>query len=225
MGTSLKYTDRDVRENPEFFDYAVDYLRQYEGEFAFLVDCKMRVASGWDLSVGMVRGVLNCMRNDPRVTGIPDPQVWDDDEVENVIPLKRKKKRSRDRYRDDWCENTEPHGPHRDENYVYSCPGLYLVNRQSFRLPLKVKREHVTAKGGSLIHRVAPDGNHNSVWNVPPHDYGWYDFWSPDYNIKLACKFPSWLKNPMLLTEEEAIQFTELPEHAGQRVFCVRCFR
>jgi hypothetical protein len=71
---SHKYTDRDVRENElEMRHFVESYLERYHGEFEFLIDCKMRVAEGYTLSTGMVRGVLNCMRNDPRVKGLPAP--------------------------------------------------------------------------------------------------------------------------------------------------------
>jgi hypothetical protein len=73
MSADRKYTDRDVRENPDFYVTVIDYLEHYEGEFDFLVDCKMRVAMDRELTVGMVRGILNCMRHDPRVTNLPEP--------------------------------------------------------------------------------------------------------------------------------------------------------
>lgn len=71
----LRYTDRDVRENPLLVPLVEQYLTQYEGEFAFLRDAKIRSAAGLPLGVGMVRGVLNCMRNDTRILfELPTPR-------------------------------------------------------------------------------------------------------------------------------------------------------
>lgn len=71
----LKYTDRDVRENPLLITLVEQYLTQYEGEFAFLRDAKIRSLAGIGLNVAMVRGVLNCMRNDTRIMfDLPTPR-------------------------------------------------------------------------------------------------------------------------------------------------------
>lgn len=71
----LRYTDRDVRENPLLVPLVEQYLTQYEGEFAFLRDAKIRTAAGIGLNVAMVRGVLNCMRNDTRILfELPTPR-------------------------------------------------------------------------------------------------------------------------------------------------------
>lgn len=72
----LRYTDRDVREDGSLVDLAQDYLRRYTGEFAFLVDLQEAlVTRGRPLTVANVRGVLNCMRNDPRVClTLPSPR-------------------------------------------------------------------------------------------------------------------------------------------------------
>lgn len=219
MSSELKYTDRDVRENEYLYEQVVAYLEQYQGEFSYLIDCKMRLNQGVELSVGMIRGALNCMRVDPRVTNLPEPLP---PEEGNVIEMPRKK----GRFTRGTCQITEPHGPHPSTDEMYSCGGVFLINRSAFRLPLKIKRPMVTARSTGLIHMVMPEGGHNSVWYPPLHEYGWgmYGIETPDYHVKLGCKFPSWLKNPILLTSEEAAQLTDLPTHAGQRLYCSRCF-
>lgn len=71
----MRYTDRDVRENPSLVGMVTDYLERYQGEFQFLLDAKIRSAAGRPLGVAMVRGVLNCMRNDARLLfELPAPQ-------------------------------------------------------------------------------------------------------------------------------------------------------
>lgn len=73
----LRYTDRDVREDASLLPLAEDYLRGYTGDFAFLVDLRQALVShGRPLTVANVRGVLNCMRNDPRVClALPSPRA------------------------------------------------------------------------------------------------------------------------------------------------------
>ena len=52
----IKYTDRDVRENSDLVGAAYAYVENYQGEFQYLIDCKMRVASGETLTTGLVGG-------------------------------------------------------------------------------------------------------------------------------------------------------------------------
>jgi hypothetical protein len=42
-----------------------DFLRDYEGDFDFLVKAKGYYVSGFDMPTATIRGVLNCMRYDP----------------------------------------------------------------------------------------------------------------------------------------------------------------
>lgn len=70
MTTAFKYTDRDVREQPELVAEAVRYLRWYQGEFDFLLDAKRFEAANGYISIATARGVLNCMRHDLRYLSI-----------------------------------------------------------------------------------------------------------------------------------------------------------
>lgn len=56
----VKFTDGDVLDFHE--DYALAFLREYDGDFEFLLAIKVKADRGDDLPVGAVRGVLNCMR-------------------------------------------------------------------------------------------------------------------------------------------------------------------
>jgi hypothetical protein len=76
--TEVKYTDRDVRENPDLREKAYCYAFYYEGDFEFMVAAKELAKISEELPVAVTRGVLNCMRADPRVAATlpaPQPQV------------------------------------------------------------------------------------------------------------------------------------------------------
>ena len=68
-----KYTDADVRGDMELRVLAVKYLRQYHGNFEFLVSCKQALLDGQALKEGTIRGILNCMLADPNVINMPEP--------------------------------------------------------------------------------------------------------------------------------------------------------
>lgn len=200
MNEGLKYTDRDVRENPDFYGAAVNYLVEYEGEFQFLIDCKMRVASGMDLTTGMVRGILNCMRVDPRVKNLPEPIEWPED----VIPIDRERssyRRPKKRVRVP-CTRTDFH-EHKFEDwetYEY-CPGKYEYNREVYELPAKVHPEYIFVKGKSptvfTVHLVT-----ESVvqWSPHRHEGGFYKV---ELIVRTACKYPYYLRNPILLSAQD----------------------
>src|SRR6478735_10697790 len=90
-----KYTDRDVREDDSLRPIVESYLDTYEGEFDYLVDMKMTWASGRDLTTPQVRGVLNCMRHDPRLNiELPEPLQPSQGEVVSLV-YRRKEKKNR----------------------------------------------------------------------------------------------------------------------------------
>lgn len=60
-----KYTDRDVRENPNLILDVKAYLGWYGGDFDFLIKARQYLAVQGTLPTGIIRGVLNCMRTDP----------------------------------------------------------------------------------------------------------------------------------------------------------------
>lgn len=219
--TSLKYTDRDVRENQDELTRVVyDYLFEYQGEFQFLVDCKMRVVSEYDLTIGMIRGVLNCMRVDPRAPSLPDPIEWGAD----VIPL-HEPQPSRRRYNDKKnCENTEPHQHSQDDfKLIHYCPGRYAVTRNeghfSYKRDAKIHPEYlfVTAKSDSsiLVHRAT---SAEVEWYPHIHEFGWAR--KPDVILHTNCRYPYYLRNGLLLTPGM------VQEYAAEYglVRCQRCF-
>lgn len=197
MSEAIKYTDQDVRNNPDFYGIVVNYLVDYPGEFQFLIDCKMRIASGMDLTTGMVRGVLNCMRVDPRVKDLPEPMDWPDD----VIPIDKSYRRPKKR-RKVPCTRTDFHiHQFADwETYEY-CPGKYEYNRIGrYRLPATVHPEYVFVKGKSAatktVHLVV---SAEMEWVPNQHEAGFY---KNELIVHTACRYPYYLRNPKLLTVE-----------------------
>lgn len=220
MGAALKYTDRDVRENPNFTNLAIDYLMDYEGEFAFLIDCKMRIASGMDLSVGMVRGILNCMRVDPRAPELPEPQVWDGEA--DVIPMPER--RQRPSYRKAHCERTDPHQHTQDDfKSLHYCPGIWAVTRNegqfAYRLHAAIRPGFifVTAKSSSsvLVHKAMWA---EVEWYPKIHEFGWTR--PPELIVHTNCKYPYYLRNPFLMQVEDVDKYRD----EYQLARCVRCF-
>lgn len=218
--TALKYTDRDVRENPDFYLTAVHYLSEYQGDFQFLIDCKMRVEHGSDLSVGMVRGVLNCMRVDPRVQNLPEPLPPEEFDAD-VIPM-------RDSYRK---PIRRPGWQQKNEVIEVKPREVRNGGNYSYRLPVTVHPEFIFTKGKSpsttTIHLVTEA---EVEWY--PHKYvdqpGWTK--SPELIVHTNCKYPYYLRNSKLLTPEDVQEhndyLTEIdPEDEGlnDHLYWKRC--
>ena len=62
LGKDDKFTDDDVRDTPELEDYALAYIREYTGDFEFMVSMQHDYGKYGELSLPKVRGVLNCLR-------------------------------------------------------------------------------------------------------------------------------------------------------------------
>lgn len=208
MSIQIKYTDRDVRDHPEVYETVVEYLENYTGEFAYLIDCKMRVGQNMDLSVGMVRGVLNCMRNDPRVdlSNLPEPGRYETEAV--VVPIRKGQARKKKVV----CANEdfhERHGANFGDDEYYSCAGKYEIDRKPYRLPATTRFEAVAARTGQRIHAISFV---EVAWFPNQHSFGFTSGWrggsynSGDLFIKTVCKSPGWVRNGILLTEDQANQ-------------------
>lgn len=213
-----KYTDRDVRESPDLAEMAVEYVEQYGGEFEYLIDMKMRLAQGYDLTTPMIRGILNCMRHDPRITGLPAPLPPEEGVVVELRPAKRKKRKSHvwDRENPVPCNEIKSHDAHTwrpDGEHYEWCNGVpWAINRlSSIYLPAQVKLPFVVARSGKLIHRVGPT-DHWVEWWPNRHEWGFNRILQPELTVKLVCKYPSVLRQPLLLTAERAEQIIEVCE-------------
>lgn len=246
IADDLRYSDRDVRDNPGVLSRVVEYLKAYTGEFDYLVDCKRRVENGDDLSVGMIRGVLNCMRNDPRVIGLPTPSGLS----ENVVEFRpRRTDRAYKSDRKDMvklrdCDITEYHGEHGGAHYEDAegfdgyryCHGIHQINREDFWIEAKLKVPYIMPKTVGLVHKVGDEsvlpknGEDHYVawymWRVKAHAYGWsreeYEFLPvTDLYVRTACKYPRYLENPRLIAAENLTLARTAMVSKG---LCPRCF-
>ena len=69
-----KFTDDDV--TTDLHQAGLSYLKDYDGNFAFLLDLRMRLIARQILSVGQVRGVLNCIKAEiARQVSVPAEDV------------------------------------------------------------------------------------------------------------------------------------------------------
>jgi hypothetical protein len=59
-----KYTDADVRGEPDLVELAKEYLENYFGDFDPLVEAQEYHLRGLEMPTAVVRKVLNCMRHD-----------------------------------------------------------------------------------------------------------------------------------------------------------------
>lgn len=77
-----RYSDADVRAKPSLMAMAVMYAQQYRGEFDYMQAASAAANATGTLPIAVARGVLNCMRADPRVAEslpeamAPDPATW-----------------------------------------------------------------------------------------------------------------------------------------------------
>jgi hypothetical protein len=87
-------------------------------------------------------------------------------------------------------------------------------------MPVFIKRDFVVARGGTMIHLVGDQECHNIQWHPNAHEWGFSEF-GPDLHVKLACRYPSYLKNPLLITQAQG---EELKFDNGEVVpFCKHC--
>ncbi len=213
-----KYTDADVRADISLIELAYEYLDTYPGEFDPLVRAQDVVRSGRPLTTPQIRVVLNCMRNDwdiadkmPRpMAKVIDMPVRDND-IE-VIPRRKRKDKVpswEDRYVD--CDSPKLHPPHSYKKNGFDqwrCGGKANNRPDHLWIDAKIKTPYVKAKGGKMIHLLG-EGSHfhwypnrygDGYGNLNIGDGMWPRF-PPDLNVKLLCKYPSWLRNPMLMWE------------------------
>jgi hypothetical protein len=74
----VRYTDRDVNDDPRLRALAEDYALNYGGNFDPLVAAKQLIETGASLPTGVARMVLNVMRSDARVANVmpqPEPNI------------------------------------------------------------------------------------------------------------------------------------------------------
>lgn len=217
MTAERKYTDRDVRENPELKEIALRYLNVYGGDFEPLVNAQGMLAAGGELPTNIIRVVLNCMRHDrDYAADMPQPEA-------KVIQMPKTKKQKKRSWRDKWdvpCGNEELHQSHkyeRDGEDDWYCTGVGLNRGEHGMVLIKasIKVPYAKAKSGKMIHLVDEFGD--NYFKYTPNQYGpgylgAYIFLEEggyikpkppraDLHIKLRCKYPSWIINPILVRE------------------------
>jgi hypothetical protein len=226
-----RYNDRDVRDNREVLEeVAVEYLEQYTGGFDFLVDMRMRVATGYGLTTAMVRGVLNCMRNDPRVVGMPEPGHDYHEPDADVIPMRPRRRRERP-------EPTPPEvcpdlGTEHDAHWFpcqrasgeQHCLGWHAVNRGLLTVRARFHAPYVRGRQSNLVHRATGEGE--VTWFPERfHQYG--PSYPARWRVGVACPLP-WLVEPTLL-DAAGVRAAEPYDAPTSRKYkevtlCPRCF-
>jgi hypothetical protein len=221
MSTEYRYTDRDVRENPELTQIAYDYLRNYGGDFEPLVEALRAFQQERWLPTNSIRVVLNCMRHDLNVANdLPAPIGYKIPRkiAEVVKPRKR-----------DWrepvpCDIKESHGGHtyKLDGELVICEGIpWKINRQTFyHREATVKVPFARARGGRFIHSIT--GEAWLEWRTPNmgHSFGW-DKYPPSLSVKSSCKYPSWINKPILLTADKArILLESVPDELSVCPYC-----
>lgn len=213
----MKYTDRDVREDPDLTQLAIAYIANYTGEFDPLVEAKELFEEYGELTTPMIRKVLNCMRHDAQVVmQLPRPKYGS-----NVVAFQPPKRRVGSRPKNDKqsCQNTDSHDKHWwGEWGEHECQGMpWAINRFTVYLPVKVKVKYAMSRTGKLIHTVDPAYEHTMAWNPPRHSWGFRtqvkSYYSTDaeLTVKTLCRFPSYLRRPVLIKEELLEQILSHP--------------
>lgn len=195
----IPYTDRNVREDPTLMQWAYEYLRTYGGSFEPLVNAQELLAAEGGLPSHLVRTVLNCMRHDANIAmHMPTPTPY----ITSIPAFTTRKKRTNyNEYVD--CGNTESHSwhSHKVNDEYFQCKGIpFAINRSYYSLPATVKTPYARARTGKLWHHVAPGKNNGDIlWYPNHHDYGFmYDI-GPVLTVKLICKYPSYIRQPILM--------------------------
>lgn len=216
--TRHKFTDEDVRTNPILVDLAERYLQGYEGDFIFLRKIRREFLGGSELTVGMVRGVLNCMRNEPRyaemlrqlrlVPGAPALDLATVTDIRTRMTPQQAAPRQRVVIdRECWFTDGRPwshtshewHSDDLDDPTSYKCPGFrFKINRvRSYKIPLSVsdKYNFVRARTGKLVHELAGGGY--VLWSPETHNVGFT--YPPMLVYYTRCRYPSEIRNGILL--------------------------
>jgi hypothetical protein len=227
-GQERAYTDRDVRDNPGYREAVEDYLSDYTGEFGFLIDMKMRAANGVDLTTGMVRGVLNCMRHDPRVKHLPTPTEEDFEDVDNVVPMRGKEERAarerhpagrrrpsseaerrvRERQETPVCPLLgQEHGIHWygyegadvKPGSQWHCLGWHAITREITRTAARFHGDYLRGTASNVVHRSTHEGE--VVW-FPDHFHEEGGVHVSSWSVKPVCYTPP-IQRAQTLTAEQ----------------------
>jgi hypothetical protein len=184
-----KYTDADVRADPELTEMVYDYLDKYAGEYDPLVRAQSVLKRGSYLTTAQTRVVLNCMRHDwdiadqmpaPMAQVIDMPQR-DETEVYGYMQPTKKKGKKRQQTRGylgpQECGSTELHMAHNwnDETFpdaYWHCGGKNNGREGYLFIDAKIKTPYVKATGGRMVHLLGEGSYFHWVPNVHGDGYG-----------------------------------------------------
>lgn len=220
----IKYSDRDVREDYSLTAIAVQYVKDYAGEFEPLVDAQTELKEHGRLDPVTVRKVLNCMRHDRDWKGklpVPKRRIPPVTDPDPLNPVRRARGKN---WRDGFekkCNKKEPHDPHTwdKESRSHWCTGVrFKINRpEMLRMPTRIKLPYACARHGSYIHLT--EGTGYALWWPNRHSWGWhkpdgYRFQEPKGHswhliVNLRCKNPGRLTDPVLISNDELMVFLE----------------
>jgi hypothetical protein len=212
----FKYTDRQVREDPELLTWAEGYVRLYGGDFEPLLSAKAEMRSAGRLSTRTARVVLNCARYDQHFTGqLPDPKPPTLELVKNVAKL------------GPFCADPRPHYQHSgwsadSRRKWMTCPGIpWEINRNGFVTNAVVKAGFATAHNSPIYHRTTGKGWQG--WDPPAHAMG--SARRRELIVDVVCLYPSILRNPLLYKEEPTTLLSSIKKRPGYRTRCPNgCF-
>lgn len=203
------YSDADVRSSLELQEMAIEYVETHsDSSFAPLVEARQwleEAEEGDELPITMIRKVVNTMRHDSEVNRrMPVPSRFGNSgEIEPV---------------NEPCDKKYPHyGPHAwlkepvragrgRRMQKRTCPGvswpINRIDRITMKVNLNQKYQFVRARTGRMIHKV-------STWDYPAYAWWWPEIhrWgfrkSPMLRVRTACKNPSIINDPILLTARQ----------------------
>lgn len=231
-----KYTDADVRSDPELAELALNYLDDYAGDFEPLVRAQETLARGSLLTTTQTRVVLNCMRHDWSIADqLPQPMAKVIDmPVRDDVIVKPRKKKKRGYLGPKQCHNPEYHAAHNlkepeselFKDAYWHCAGKNNGRNEFLFIDAKIKAPYIKAPGGKMIHMLG-EGSYFH-WRPNIHGIGFgisKELWGrfpPRLHVKLLCKYPSWLCNPQLLWEIPEGLVTNEGQTIGLCPHCVK---
>lgn len=206
----FKYSDRNVRENPELRDLAEAYIRAYGGDFEPLLNAKRELSRSGRLETRTVRVVLNCMRYDVNASSaLPEPQA-------PTLELVRKETNV------PFCSDPRPHYQHSEYRgkKLERCAGVpWEIDRTRFGTTVRVRARYAAAHTSSTYHLTSGKGVQS--WTPPWHEMGQA---RPDTLwVDLVCKYPSILGDPMLFMEKPVDLMSSIKKRPGLRTLCPHC--
>lgn len=228
MPLNRRYADRDVRDYPILRDYAGEYLEVYTGDFQYLTEMRARWLLGGNLTDAMVRGVLNCMAGDPRVT-LPELPEKVESAYGNVVAFPTPNLESnRRRIKEYDCplfvngiyhsHKRMTHQPDSQGRIMRYCSGLYRINRNMFSVKAKIKMPYVVARAGSVIHKV---GDAECIWYPKYHELGYRTL--PSLVVWGLCPTQG-LREPRLIDTLENVPDWRSKHQGDFLPRCKRCF-